>query len=870
MRPLTQTVFCFASMLSAYATRQSTFSSESKWTVEVSKHWDVLGPFPIQAREQQFISPSFPLNLSEPINFAKTWPSSYADGGRVAWSSVVLKDAGDIEISFPDIRWESLRATEGWAALQHHAVLRSTLTVHPPINPSKSTPVPHLLVQLIQGSYFTILPKNGRREPQWYSGNIYAMERSLPQQAPLPTTPGDYEIRLFGDPHTQDREIPVQSISLSVKFDDDLGSVIRETTQDVICDFVDNFAFGNAIGIGLRSVDGWWTVTDVSTDSSSGLTLTLVRPTRIAEGQTRIVPVQITQTRPFNRASIDLKLTLTSGASETIVTIESLPVNQLSGWMESVYSPIKGSYFYARSMPTVFTALPPRCSGPPKPPILALHGAGVDIVDQSFWADALPRNSYSWFVIPTGRTSWGLDWHGPSTKDTWASLDALVAILAANKAWLPWKLEPNIPAIILGHSNGGQGAWYIASRYPDRVLGVIPAAAYIKSQSYVPLTLSRSARFIDPILLSVLETSLTPDNNDLFLTNLVDTPVLAIHGGNDNNVPVWHSREAAGILETWDPAANVTYREDAGQGHWYSTVFNNTQVTTFIDDLIASYPAITSPSSKFTLTVSVPIESDSLHGWRIVALTIPGRLGRLRVERTSDLSVRIHTSNLRRFSVDTTVYNISTAYVDNAKVHINKDKAGIIHFEAVEPKVWKTSNHSEIQLSGRMQAVLSSDGPIVLVIPDDTATYPQELSVARRIAHDLGLYHRLDTEIIRSSEAFDPDILSHGNIVAIGNEASASFTLNKRTPFEANGYQIRLLFLHSHPMNADGNMVMIQSTDAAGLERAARLFPVRTGIPVPDWLIVGPLADSQGAGGVMGAGVWGNDWSWNDPMSWTS
>lgn len=40
----------------------------------------------------------------------------------------------------------------------------------------------------------------------------------------------------------------------------------------------------------------------------------------------------------------------------------------------------------------------------------------------------------------------------------------------------------------------------------------------------------RSARFIDPILLSVLETSLTPDNNDLFLTNLVDTPVLAIHG----------------------------------------------------------------------------------------------------------------------------------------------------------------------------------------------------------------------------------------------------------------------------------------------------------------------------------------------------
>ncbi|KAK0502905.1 hypothetical protein EDD18DRAFT_1135549 [Armillaria luteobubalina] len=878
MLPLSQTVFCFASIMSAYAAMQSTFSSESKWTVEVSKHWDVLGPFPIQAREQQFISPSFPLNLSEPIDFAKTWPSSYADDGRVTWNSVIFEDIGDIEVSFPDIRWESLRATEGWTALQHHAVLRSTLTVHPPIDPSGSTPVPHLLVQLLQGSYFTILPKKGRREPRWYSGNIYAMERSLPQEVPLPVLPsndsathydifisGDYEIRLFGDPHTQDREIPVQRISLSLRFDDAFGSVVREATQDVVCDFVDSFAFGDAIGVGLRSVDGWWTVADVSTSVSSGLTLTLVRPTRIAEGQTRIVPIRVTQTRPFGQEFIDLKITLTSGASETIVAIESLPVKQLSGWTESAYSPIKGTYFYARSMPTVFTALPPRYVGPPKPPILALHGAGVDVVKQSFWADALPRNSHSWYVIPTGRTPWGLDWHGPSTKDAWASLDALVTILAANAVWLPWKLDLHTPAIVLGHSNGGQGAWYIASRYPDRVLGVIPAAAYIKSQSYVPLTLSRSARFVDPILLSVLETSLTPDNNDLFLTNLVDTPVLAIHGGNDDNVPVWHSREAVGILETWNPIANVTYREDPGQGHWYSTVFNNTQVTAFIDDLIASYPSTTAPSRKFTLSVSVPAESGSLHGWCIVALTIPGRLGRLRVESTSDIAVRIHTSNLQRFSVDTTIYNISTVYVDNSKVHINKDKVGIIHFEAVEQKVWKTLNHSEIQLSGRMQAILSSNGPIVLVIPDDTETYPQEFSVARRIAHDLGLYHRLDTEIIRSSEAFDPDFLSQGNI---------SFMQNKRVPFEIKGSQILPCYAPQQPLDgpeiADGNMVMLQSTDAAGLERVARLFPIRTGIPVPDWLIVGPLADTQGAGGVMGAGVWGTDWSWNEPMSWTS
>ena len=44
------------------------------------------------------------------------------------------------------------------------------------------------------------------------------------------------------------------------------------------------------------------------------------------------------------------------------------------------------------------------------------------------------------------------------------------------------------------------------------------------------LTTRRSAHFIDPALRAILESSLTPDDNDLFLSNLVDTPVLAVHG----------------------------------------------------------------------------------------------------------------------------------------------------------------------------------------------------------------------------------------------------------------------------------------------------------------------------------------------------
>jgi hypothetical protein len=42
--------------------------------------------------------------------------------------------------------------------------------------------------------------------------------------------------------------------------------------------------------------------------------------------------------------------------------------------------------------------------------------------------------------------------------------------------------------------------------------------------------LFRTRHFIDPDLWAILESALTPDDNDLFLSNLVDTPVLAVHG----------------------------------------------------------------------------------------------------------------------------------------------------------------------------------------------------------------------------------------------------------------------------------------------------------------------------------------------------
>jgi hypothetical protein len=100
---------------------------------------------------------------------------------------------------------------------------------------------------------------------------------------------------------------------------------------------------------------------------------------------------------------------------------------------------------------------------------------------------------------------------------------------------------------------------------------------------------------------------------------------------------------------------------------------------------------------------------------------------------------------------------------------------------------------STIQYSGRLQTILSSAAPLLLVIPDEMPS--QELSIALRAAQDLQSYHRIDTDIIFSAEALQRafnDRLGSGNIVVIGAPRYpfarwiVSGSLDK-TPFRVDG-----------------------------------------------------------------------------------
>ena len=181
---------------------------------------------------------------------------------------------------------------------------------------------------------------------------------------------------------------------MAVEVEKPVEGVVRDTAQDVSCDFVDGFAFGDALGFGLRSVDGWWTVKNVShadhqvnvrviilndkynvpTQFSQGISLRLLRETRIAPTQTRIIPLRIVQSEPFTAKELHINVQVVSGASIAIISV-SLPINHHSRWTSSSFTPLKASYFFAESMPTSFVALPPikHNNDGPRPPILALR-----------------------------------------------------------------------------------------------------------------------------------------------------------------------------------------------------------------------------------------------------------------------------------------------------------------------------------------------------------------------------------------------------------------------------------------------------------------------------------------------------------------
>ena len=65
---------------------------------------------------------------------------------------------------------------------------------------------------------------------------------------------------------------------------------------------------------------------------------------------------------------------------------------------------------------------------------------------------------------------------------------------------------------------------------------------------------------------------------------------------------------------------------------------------------------------------------------------------------------------------------------------------------------------------------------------------------------------------------------------------------------------IGAIFLHKHPTHSDAVTLFLRADDEIGMENALRLFPIRTGVFGPDWMVISPETATLGVAGVTGAG----------------
>lgn len=251
-----------------------------------------------------------PLIARNTLNISQTYPSPLADGGSVSWSqSTRPSTPGVYEVSYPDIRWKELRGVFGWASLQHHSVLHTTLTIthsaeHGGLQHISSIPV--LSITLQQASYITLVPRISQLESQdihgqaetlglrWHEGDIYAQSPSQPILLPLchdllrkpriltydVYLSVDYEIRLFGDPLVRhDSDVPISWVIFKpeLKWLDDVASV----EISMMPDFMEGWALGDVIGVSVKNGGLWAEIESVDYDhnlvSTMNFTIMLTR-----------------------------------------------------------------------------------------------------------------------------------------------------------------------------------------------------------------------------------------------------------------------------------------------------------------------------------------------------------------------------------------------------------------------------------------------------------------------------------------------------------------------------------------------------------------------------------------------------------------
>ena len=515
------------------------------------------------------------------------------------------------------------------------------------------------------------------------------------------------------------------------------------------------------------------------------------------------------------------------------------------------------------------------------PVLLALHGAGLE-ADSDMVKHALDDLSdlCAWELFPTGTTPWsGDDWH------IWGLADVEAAISAIPK-WIE-QVEWDGAGVdidkwfVSGHSNGGQGAWYILTHRPDKVIAAAVVSAYSSIQNYVPYTFWHSA---EPAKEHLVQAALLPYRHELLLENAKDIPVLQQHGSADDNVPVYNARLMSQRIH--QAGADSQYFEVPGAGHFWNGVMSTAPLKYFFNKHLDRHKEseATTPLHlrDFTLVVADPGAMGSKNGVKVLALSAQGKLGK--VSMTFDPLTRVclfRTVNVwylqlpRRYDdcswIDFDGQSITLTPQSDADIILRRSSDG---WTTITPNEADPYPPLRDRQHGAMDAILRTLGTFSVVKHSHGVE-----DIALQISRNLCQYFNADTDI---TDDYQLALSRPGNVisVAVGKNLPQNLTLpyNTTYPIEVDQDGLTIDYLYHYnatfsakyhsglaavflrPLPDERLELVVWAADAAALPTAARLVPMLTGSGQPDFIVADREMLWKGVEGALALGFFNSFW----------
>lgn len=511
------------------------------------------------------------------------------------------------------------------------------------------------------------------------------------------------------------------------------------------------------------------------------------------------------------------------------------------------------------------------------PVLLNLHGSGLesDSHQVRHMLDALPELN-AWVLFPTGMSPWcGDDWH------VWGFADVTAAVSAISD-WIKnmnWT-GPGIDSeswVVTGHSNGGQGAWFISSHQPDKVIATAAVSGYSSIQNYVPYTMWREA---SPLAASIIQNSLSSYRHELLVENLTGTPTYHQHGAKDDNVSPYNSRLLTSLL--FECGSSAKYVELPNQGHWFEGAMTTTPLQAFYRSVLNPEFSKKHMPEEFEFVIPNSHDIGSRAGIFIDQLQSPDIFGRLHVQRKDTEHVWvIDTVNIHRmhFNFPVSVQHPRTLEVDGAlvQIHSRPNQVGEVAIVKSNEKWalcnaqdWKVLSTRYGRQRGSLDAILRTTSCFKIQVCSDAA-----LEAALQVSRNLMQYYAADAEIVIHDQLSRALIAGNVITLAIGNTVPPALIGDFAVEICATGVKMRqqhtdvlkqissqtgLGAAFLRPLPGEHLELVLWGSDSIGLQQAIRMVPTVTGAGQPDFMVLGNAARWQGHAGVLAMGFFNHAW----------